>query len=128
MVAPLSDGYSGHPGSGATEIGPATAAHVTGRLGEQALHRLRSARGVIRLADTYGAHRLELTGALALEVGEHCYRTVKVNRPTLRPRQGGKLAGGVEQGRRNPRDRVGNCLTLEVGNSLTFDTPRGAPE
>ena len=66
MVAPASDGNSGHPGCGAAVIGPATTALVTGLLGEQALHRLRSARGVIQLADTYGDPRLELAGALAL--------------------------------------------------------------
>ena len=50
-----------------------------------------------------------------------CYRTVKGNRPTLRPGLGGKRAGEVEQSRRNTRDRVGNCLTLGVANYLTFD-------
>ena len=31
----------------------------------------------------------------------------------------------VEQSRRNLRDLVGNCLTLGVGNYLTFDTFTG---
>ena len=59
---------------------------IAGLLGEQALHRLRSAQGVVHLADTYGAARLELACALALEVGDPCYRTVK-----------GILAAGREQ-------------------------------
>ena len=68
----------------AAECGPAVAALVAGLLGEQALHRLRSAQGIIRLADSYGAARLEAACALALEVGDPAYRTVKgilVGRP-----------------------------------------------
>ena len=42
----------------AGEIGPATTALVAGLLGEQALHRLRSAQGVVHLVDSYGAERL----------------------------------------------------------------------
>ncbi len=70
----------------AGECGPAVAQLVAGLLGEQALHRLRSAQGIIRLADTYGAQRLEAACALALEVGDPSYRTVK-----------GILAAGREQ-------------------------------
>ena len=70
----------------AAECGPAVSALVTGLLGEQALHRLRSAQGIIRLADTYGERRLEAACALALEVGDPAYRTVK-----------GILAAGREQ-------------------------------
>jgi hypothetical protein len=61
----------------AAELGPAVAALVGELLGEQALHRLRSAQGVIHLADTHGAARLELACALALEVGDPSYRTVR---------------------------------------------------
>jgi hypothetical protein len=61
----------------AKEIGPATTALVIELLGEQALHRLRSAQGVIHLADSHGAARLELACALALAVGDPSYRTVK---------------------------------------------------
>ena len=70
----------------AGECGPAVAALVAGLLGEQALHRLRSAQGIIRLADVYGAERLEAACELALEVGDPAYRTVK-----------GILAAGREQ-------------------------------
>ncbi len=70
----------------AEELGPAVAALVTELLGEQALHRLRSAQGVIHLADTCGAERLELACALALAAGDPSYRTVK-----------GILAAGREQ-------------------------------
>lgn len=70
----------------AAELGPAVSALVGGLLGEQALHRLRSAQGVIHLADRYGDERLELACALALEVGDPSYRTVR-----------GILAAGREQ-------------------------------
>ena len=75
----------------AGEIGPATRALVDGLLGEQALHRLRSAQGVVHLADSYGAGRLELACALAIEVGDPCYRTVrgilKAGREQLAPEE-----------------------------------------
>jgi len=70
----------------AAECGPAVAKLVEGLLSEQALHRLRSAQGVIHLADRYGEGRLETACALALEVGDPSYRTVK-----------GILAAGREQ-------------------------------
>jgi len=75
----------------AKECGPAVERLVGGLLGEQALHRLRSAQGIIRLADTYGAERLEAACALALEVGDPAYRTVK-----------GILTAGREQLAREP--------------------------
>jgi transposase len=70
----------------AQECGPAAERLVGELLGEQALHRLRSAQGIIRLADSYGGRRLEAACALALEVGDPSYRTVK-----------GILAAGREQ-------------------------------
>lgn len=75
----------------ARECGPAVERLVAELLGEQALHRLRSAQGIIRLADTYGGERLEAACALALEVGDPAYRTVK-----------GILAAGREQLRSEP--------------------------
>ncbi len=61
----------------AAELGPAVAELVSELLGEQVLHRLRSAQGVLHLADSYGAERLELACALALNVGDPSYRTVR---------------------------------------------------
>jgi transposase len=75
----------------AAECGPAVAKLVEGLLGEQALHRLRSAQGIIRLADVYGGERLEAACALALAVGDPSYRTVR-----------GILAAGREQLTREP--------------------------
>ena len=70
----------------AAEIGPAVAELVAGLLGEQALHRLRAAQGIVHLADSYGESRLDAACALALSVGDPSYRTVK-----------GILAAGREQ-------------------------------
>ena len=70
----------------AKECGPAVERLVAGLLGEQALHRLRSAQGIIRLADTYGGERLDAACELALSVGDPAYRTVR-----------GILAAGREQ-------------------------------
>lgn len=61
----------------AGELGPAVAALVGELLGEQALHRLRSAQGVLRLADIYAPERLDAACALALSAGDPSYRTVK---------------------------------------------------
>jgi hypothetical protein len=70
----------------AHECGPAVERLVAGLLAEQALHRLRSAQGIVGLADTYGEARLEAACGLALAVGDPAYRTVK-----------GILAAGREQ-------------------------------
>jgi transposase len=61
----------------AAELGPAVAEVVAELLGEGALHRLRSAQGVVRLADRHGAERLNAACARALGVGDPSYRTVK---------------------------------------------------
>ena len=42
-----------------------------------ALHRLRSAQGVIGLAERHGVDRLEAACARAIEVGDPSYRTVE---------------------------------------------------
>jgi len=91
------------------EIGPATSALVVGLLGEQALHRLRSAQGVIHLADSYGAARLELACALALAVGDPCYRTVR-----------GILAAGREQLTPEPEDQAPLALAHLHGPETLF--------
>jgi hypothetical protein len=69
----------------ATGIGPACAQVVNELLAENALHRLRSAQGVISLADKHDHGRLETACAKALAAGDPSYRTVK-----------GILAAGTE--------------------------------
>ncbi len=61
----------------ATEIGPTCAAFIAAVLGDRPLDRLRSAQGLLRLAQRYGASRLEAACARALAVGEYRYATVK---------------------------------------------------
>ncbi|HVW32581.1 MAG TPA: IS21 family transposase, partial [Acidimicrobiia bacterium] len=69
----------------AGELGPSVAAVVAELLAEGALHRLRSAQGVIRLADRYDAGRLDAACRRALVCGDPSYRTIK-----------GILAAGTE--------------------------------
>ena len=69
----------------AAELGTSVEAVVADLLGNPALHRLRSAQGVIRLADRYGADRLDAACAKVLAAGDPTYKTVK-----------GILVAGVE--------------------------------
>ena len=41
------------------------------------LHRLRSAQGIIRLADKHSAERVDAACRRALQVGDPTYRTIK---------------------------------------------------
>jgi len=66
------------------ELGPSVAAVVNSLLEVNALHRLRSAQGIIGLADKHG-DRLDAACARALAAGDPAYRTVK-----------GILAAGTE--------------------------------
>lgn len=61
----------------AGELGPATATLVDALLGQQALHHLRSAQGIIGLAERHGVKRLETACAFALAAGDPSYRTVR---------------------------------------------------
>jgi transposase len=69
----------------AAELGPSVAAVVEALLAEPVLYRLRSAQGVLRLADRHDPARLDAACARALAVGDPAYRTVK-----------GILAAGTE--------------------------------
>ena len=77
------------PRPGAAAAPASSAPHVAeligGLLDVNALHRLRSAQGVIGLADKHGAARLDAACRRAIEVGDPTYRTVK-----------GILAAGTE--------------------------------
>jgi transposase len=69
----------------AAELGPSVVAVVDELLAEPVLHRLRSAQGVLRLAERHDPARLDAACARALAVGDPAYRTVK-----------GILAAGTE--------------------------------
>ncbi len=70
----------------AAAIGPACAQVITDLLADNALYRLRSAQGVIGLADKHDPSRLEAACAKAITAGDPSYRTVK-----------GILAAGAER-------------------------------
>ena len=58
-------------------LGPAVATVVSTLLDDHALHHLRQAQGILRLADKYGGARLEAACQRALAFGDPAYRTVK---------------------------------------------------
>ena len=61
----------------AAQIGPACAEFIETLLGDRPLDRLRSAQGVLRLGQRFGAPRLEAACARAQAVGEYRYYTIK---------------------------------------------------
>jgi transposase len=61
----------------ATAVGPACTRFIDTLLGDRPLDRLRSAQGVLRLAERYGAPRLEAACARADAASEYRYHTVK---------------------------------------------------
>ena len=61
----------------ATEIGPACAGVIDTLLEVSALFRLRSAQGILGLADKHGPARLEAACGKAISVGDPSYRTIK---------------------------------------------------
>ena len=69
----------------ASEFGVNVAELIGGLLETNALHRLRSAQGVIGLAERHGVERLDAACRRAIDVGDPTYRTVK-----------GILAAGTE--------------------------------
>lgn len=70
----------------ATGIGPACEQVISELLTDNALYRLRSAQGVIGLADKHDPSRLEAACAKAIAAGDPSYRTIK-----------GILAAGAER-------------------------------
>ncbi|MGH9247224.1 MAG: Mu transposase domain-containing protein [Acidimicrobiales bacterium] len=69
----------------ARELGPAVVEVIAGLLETNALYRLRSAQGVVGLAERHGADRLDAACRRAINVGDPTHRTVK-----------GILAAGTE--------------------------------
>jgi hypothetical protein len=81
----------------ARRLGLSVGAAVAAILELHALYRLRQAQGVIRLADRYGAERLNAACTRALAFGDPSYRTIK----TILERGLDQQTGGAElaQGR-----------------------------
>ena len=72
----------------ATQLGEHVLAAVAELLDQHHLHYLRQSQGIIRLAETYGAARLDAACARALAYGHPHYRTIKtILEKGLEPRQ-----------------------------------------
>jgi hypothetical protein len=69
----------------AAQTGPATLQVIETLMEVNALHRLRSAQGILGLAGKHGPARLEAACARAITAGDPSYRTIK-----------GILAAGLE--------------------------------
>jgi Integrase core domain len=61
----------------ALELGPAVSEVINALLELNVLHRLRSAQGIVGLAEKAGAERLDAACRRAIEVGDPTYRTIK---------------------------------------------------
>jgi transposase len=99
----------------AAELGPAVVEVMASLLEVNALHRLRSAQGVVRLADKYSPERLDAACARALAVGDPSYRTVK-----------GILAAGTESDRDAETDDGATAAAHLHGPEGLFDTGRAS--
>lgn len=97
----------------ATELGPAVAELVAGLMEVNALHRLRSAQGIVGLADRHDPARLDAACRRALDVGDPTYRTVK-----------GILAAGTEAA--EPAEAAGDGGPAHLhGPARLFDIDSG---
>ncbi len=99
----------------AARVGPHVAELVASLLAVQALHRLRSAQGILALADKHGAERLDAACARAMLVGDPTYRTVR-----------GILAAGTEHGHdTDPPGGSGPAATASVATAAHLHGPDG---
>ena len=94
----------------AGEVGPACTQVIAGLLEVGALYRLRSAQGVLGLADKHGTDRLEAACAKAIIAGDPTYRTIK-----------GILAAGVETDPPPPSAGDGGASAHLHGPAGLFD-------
>lgn len=97
----------------AAEIGAASLAVVEALFELNALHRLRSAQGVVGLAERYPPARVEAACAKALAAGDPSYRTVK-----------GILSAGTEAEEAPAPAEVDTPAHLH-GPARLFEAPRG---
>lgn len=96
----------------AAELGSSVTEVIATLFEVNALHRLRSAQGVVRLAEKYSSERLNAACARAIAVGDPSYRTVK-----------GILAAGTEsEGIAETDDAVDAPAHLH-GPEALFATP-----
>jgi transposase len=95
----------------AREVGPACTQVIATLLEVGALYRLRSAQGVLGLADKHGTGRLEAACAKAIAAGDPSYRTIK-----------GILAAGAEVDPTPPAAGDGGAAAHLHGPSQLFAT------
>jgi transposase len=95
----------------AAEIGPACTAVIAALLEVNALYRLRSAQGVLGLADKHGRGRLDAACAKAIAAGDPSYRTIK-----------GILAAGTETDPPPPTTGDGGAAAHLHGPGALFGT------
>jgi transposase len=97
----------------AAQIGPATQAVIDELMAVNAIHRLRSAQGIIGLADRpgIGAGRLEAACARALTVGDPHYKTIKgilaAHAETPPDEHTGSVSAGTPAFLRGPEELIG---------------------
>jgi transposase len=104
----------------AREIGPACSQVIATLLEVGALYRLRSAQGVLGLADKHGAARLEAACAKAIAAGDPSYRTVKgilTAGAETDPPAASTGDGGAAAHLHGPDALFGTVLTLPISNS-----------
>jgi hypothetical protein len=99
----------------AAELGGSVAEVIASLLEVNALHRLRSAQGVVRLVDRYSAERLNAACARAIAVGDPSYRTVK-----------GILAAGTESEPGDEADDTADAPAHLHGPEALFGTGRAS--
>jgi transposase len=95
----------------AAEIGPACTTVIAALLEVNALYRLRSAQGVLGLADKHGPARLDAACAKAIAAGDPSYRTIK-----------GILAAGTETDPPPPAAGDGGAAAHLHGPDALFGT------
>jgi transposase len=111
----------------AAGIGPAAMEVIESLFDINALYRLRSAQGVLRLADKHGAARLEAACRRALDAGDPSYRTIKgvldagLERDTA---PAGPGDGGAAAYLRGPAQLFADVIPLGATNEGT-DTDTG---
>jgi hypothetical protein len=115
----------------AAGIGPACTQVIATLFEINALYRLRSAQGVLRLAEKYSAARLEAACTKAIEAGDPSYRTVKgVLAAGLEadPVPAGPGDGGAAAFLRGPSQLFADVIPLApASETATVDTAATAP-
>ncbi len=99
----------------ADEVGPECARLIAELLAVNAIYRIRSAQGVVGLAERYPAERVEAACGRALAVGDPTYRTVK-----------GILAAGTEHDG-TPVTGRGNAPAFLRGQGALFGDGQQVP-